>query len=248
MQNYRLEIEYDGTRYYGWEHQPNVDTIQGKLENVLAEMCSIKAENIELNGAGRTDAGVHAKDMTANVKLNTDKTTLEIRDYLNRYLPEDIAVTSVERAGERFHARYNASGKTYRYSIYDGKVKPVFDRRYYTPLENELDIDAMRSAAGYLIGEHDFKSFCGNPKMKKSTVRKIDKIDILRSGGYVYISIHGSGFLQNMVRIISGTLIEIGLHKRPADEMKTILEARDRQKAGYTAPAKGLCLIKTDYD
>nr|MCR4745834.1 tRNA pseudouridine synthase A [Lachnospiraceae bacterium] len=180
--------------------------------------------------------------------LNTDKSPMEIRDYLNHYLPEDIAVTSVEKAGDRFHARYNASGKTYRYSIYDGKVKPVFDRRYYTPLDKELDTEAMKSASDYLIGEHDFKSFCGNPKMKKSTVRKIDKIDILRSGGYVYITIHGSGFLQNMVRIISGTLIEIGLHKRPAEEMKAIVEACDRQKAGYTAPAKGLCLIKTDYN
>ncbi len=247
MQNYRLEIEYDGTRYYGWEHQPNVDTIQGKLENVLAEMCSIKPEDISLNGAGRTDAGVHAKDMTANVKLNTDKSAEEIRDYLNRYLPDDIAVTSVEKATERFHARYNATGKTYRYSIYDGKVKPVFDRRYYTALDEELDIEAMNSAAPYLIGEHDFKSFCGNPKMKKSTVRIIDSLDILRVGGYVYITVHGSGFLQNMVRIIAGTLIEIGLHKRPAGEMKEILDSLNRQKAGYTAPAKGLCLIKTDY-
>ncbi len=247
MQNYRLEIEYDGTRYYGWEHQPNVDTIQGKLENVLAEMCSIKPENIELNGAGRTDAGVHAKDMTASVKLNTDRSTEEIRDYMNRYLPDDIAVTSVEKAADRFHARYNASGKTYRYSIYDGKVKPVFDRRYYTPLDEELDVEAMKSAASYLIGEHDFKSFCGNPKMKKSTVRIIDSLEVLRVGGYVYITVHGSGFLQNMVRIISGTLIEIGLHKRPADEMKDILDSLNRRKAGYTAPAKGLCLIKTDY-
>ena len=248
MTNYRLEIEYDGTRYYGWEHQPNVDTIQGKIENVLAEMCGCEPKNIDVIGAGRTDAGVHAKDMTANVKLDTDKTVEEIRRYLNKYLPDDIAVLSVEKASDRFHARYNASGKSYRYSIYDGEVKPVFDRRYYTPLDSVLDVEEMKSAASFLIGEHDFKSFCGNPKMKKSTVRKIDTIDISRKKGYVFITIHGSGFLQNMVRIISGTLIEIGLHKRSASEMKTILEAKDRQQAGYTAPAKGLCLIKTDYN
>ena len=248
MKNYRFEIAYDGTRYYGWEHQPNVDTVQGKIENVLAEMCKADVSAIEILAAGRTDAGVHAKDMTASVKLETMLSEDEIRDYCNHYLPEDISVTSVKTASDRFHARYNASGKTYRYTIFDGKVKPVFDRRYYTALEESLDTEAMKEAAQYIIGEHDFKCFCGNTKMKKSTVRRVDSLEITRNGGYVYINIHGTGFLQNMVRIISGTLIEIGLHKREASEMPLIIESKDRQKAGYTAPAKGLCLIKVDYD
>ncbi|MCR5777841.1 MAG: tRNA pseudouridine(38-40) synthase TruA [Lachnospiraceae bacterium] len=248
MKNYRFDIAYDGTRYYGWEHQPNVDTIQGKIENVLAMMSKADVSAIDILAAGRTDAGVHAEDMTASVKLETDMTEKEIRDYCNNYLPEDISVTNVKVAADRFHARYNASGKTYRYTIFDGEVKPVFDRRYYTPLDGTLDIEAMKKAAEYVKGERDFKSFCGNPKMKKSTVRIVDRLDITRKGGYVYITIHGTGFLQNMVRIISGTLIEIGQGKRKSEEMVSIIEAKDRQSAGYTAPAKGLCLVKVDYD
>lgn len=243
--NYKLKISYDGTRYYGWEHQPDRETIQGKLETVLARM--VDKDMVDVIGAGRTDAGVHARAMIANVRLETPLSVEEIRDYMNRYLPDDIAVLGVREASERFHARYKAVGKTYRYTCFDGPVKPVFDRKYYTALDQELDVEAMQEAAMYLEGKHDYKSFCGNSRMKKSTVRIVDTIQIQRRKGYVYLTFHGTGFLQNMVRIMAGTLMEVGLGRMQAEEVQDILEACDRKVAGPTAPAKGLCLIQVDY-
>ena len=192
QKNYRLKISYDGTRYFGWEHQPGKETIQGKIEMVLARMLRLEPDPeeffgeeapVEVIASGRTDAGVHAKAQVANTYLDTDLSVEEIRDYCNQYLPDDIAITDVKAVSDRFHARYNAIGKTYQYTCFDGPVKPVFNRKYYTYLETPVDVDAMKSAAEYLIGEHDFKSFCGNPKMKKSTVRKVDSIEIKRSKG-----------------------------------------------------------------
>lgn len=242
--NYKMTVSYDGSRYYGWEHQPDRDTIQGKLESVLEIMCG---ESIDVIGAGRTDAGVHARAMTANAVMDTEKSPEEIRDYMNRYLPEDIAVDEVREAAERFHARYKAVGKTYCYTCYDGPVKPVFNRKYITKLETAVDVEKMRQAAALLEGKHDFKSFCGNAKMKKSTVRTIDCIEIKRSHGYIYFTFHGNGFLQNMVRILVGTLLEVGKNAMPPERVKEILEAKDRRFAGPTAPPQGLCLIKVDY-
>lgn len=243
--NYKLKISYDGSRYYGWEHQPDRETIQGKLEKVLSKMC--QEVPVDVIGAGRTDAGVHAKAMIANVHLDTDMTPGEILTYCNRYLPDDIAVLEVKEASERFHARYKAVGKVYRYTCFDGPVKPVFDRKYYTALSQELDIEKMQQAARYLEGQHDYKSFCGNSRMKKSTVRIVDGITICRRKGYVYLTFHGTGFLQNMVRIMVGTLLEVGMGRLNPDQVKDILEAKDRKQAGPTAPAKGLCLIKVEY-
>ena len=289
MQNYRLKIAYDGTRYLGWEHQPGRETIQGKIEQALARMCGLKASAedfmgpdapIKLIGAGRTDAGVHARGMVASLVIEAPPyqpgpweyreeerielprirmtggeappdrkmTCREMQDYLNHYLPDDISVVDWKEAAPRFHARYKATGKTYRYTAFDGRVKPVFNRRYYTPLEEELDVSAMQEAANCLLGEHDFRSFCGNPKMKKSTVRRVDRIEIRRSKGYVYFSFHGTGFLQNMVRILVGTLMEVGWHRMKPQDVEKILEARDRRAAGPTAPARGLCLVRVDYD
>ncbi|MGN0318204.1 MAG: tRNA pseudouridine(38-40) synthase TruA [Lachnospira sp.] len=245
MKNYKLTIAYDGTKYYGWEHQPNTDmTIQGKLESVLSVMTG---QDIEVIGAGRTDAGVHAKGMVANVHMDTGLSENEINEYLNKYLPEDICVLDVKVASDRFHSRYNAVGKTYCYTCYTGDKKPVFNRKYVHILDKKPDVEAMRRAASYLVGEHDFASFCGNPKMKKSTVREIYSIEIEQSGQYLNMTFHGSGFLQYMVRILSGTLIEVGLGKRDADSMPMLLEARNRSLAGATAPAKGLCMMKVDY-
>ena len=254
--NYRLKISYDGTRYYGWEHQPGKETIQGKIEMVLARMIGLdptpeeffgEDAPVEVIASGRTDAGVHAKAQVANTYLDTDFSAEEIRDYLNTYLPDDIAVTDVKEVSDRFHARYNAVGKTYQYTCYDGPVKPVFNRKYYTYLDTSVDVDAMQKAAEYLTGEHDFKSFCGNPKMKKSTVRVVDKIEIKRSKGYIYFTFHGTGFLQNMVRILVGTLLEVGAGRIKPEDMPDIIDAKDRKLAGPTAPAKGLCLVKVDY-
>ena len=238
--NFKLKISYDGSRYYGWEHQPDQVTIQGKLENVISKMLDIDVGDFKIIGAGRTDAGVHAKAMIANVVLDTDMSPEAIRDYMNRYLPDDIAVLDVREAAERFHARYNAVGKTYRYTCFDGPVKPVFDRKYYVALDEPLDIEKMQQAAEYLVGKHDYKSFCGNSRMKKSTVRVVDKIEIVRKRGYVYMTFHGTGFLQNMVRILAGTLMEVGYGRMEQEYMADILEAMDRKLPGPTAPAKGL--------
>ena len=246
MKNYKLIIAYDGTRYFGWEHQPGKDTIQGKIETVLQRMCEME-EIPDVIGAGRTDSGVHAKAMTASVRLDTPLSPSQIQDYLNRYLPDDIGIIDVREASERFHARYNAMGKTYSYTCYVGDGKPIFQRRYVSRLDFEPDVDAMTKAAAYLQGQHDFKSFCGNPKMKKSTVRFVDSITVKRSKNQVYFTFHGTGFLQHMVRIMVGTLLEVGAGKMPPEQIPEILEAKNRRVAGPTAPACGLCLEKVDY-
>ncbi len=245
-QNYKMILSYDGSRYYGWEHQPNTElTIQGKLETVLSRLTG---EEVTVIGAGRTDAGVHARGMCANVLLDTALSEEEIRAYMNRYLPEDISINELKRCGDRFHARFKASGKTYRYSCWYGEQKPVFERKYVRVLEQKPDIGKMKAAAAYLIGEHDYKSFCGNSKMKKSTVRKIDSIDITENGSYIRFYFHGTGFLQNQVRIMTGTLLEIGFGKRSPESMQEILEKKDRKAAGFTAESQGLCLMKVDYE
>ena len=245
MKNYKLLVSYDGTRYYGWQRQPDQNTIQGKLESVLSVMCG---REVEVIGAGRTDGGVHARGMAANANLETDSSPEEIRDYLNRYLPDDIAVLEVREASPRFHARYNAIGKTYQYTCFDGPVKPVFDRKYYARLEEQPNVELMREAAEILLGEHDFRNFCVNPRTKKSTVRRVDRIEIERDGSYVRFTFHGTGFLQNMVRIMVGTLLEVGCGRMTASEVQAVLETGERHKAGPTAPAQGLCLMSVDYD
>ena len=198
-------------------------------------------------GAGRTDAGVHARAMVASVRMDVPHSCEEIRDYMNRYLPDAIAVREVKEAGDRFHARYNAIGKTYRYTCFDGAVKPVFDRRYVTMLDYSPDIEKMRAAAAILTGEHDFRSFCGNPRMKKSTVRVVDSITIERNRDRIHFTFHGTGFLQNMVRILVGTLLEVGRGYWEVEQVQAILDAKDRKQAGPTAPPEGLCLMKVDY-
>lgn len=244
-QNYKMTLSYDGTRFYGWEHQPTTDmTIQGKMESVLSLM--VQSE-VEVIGCGRTDAGVHAKNMVCNAHFDTQLNTDEIRDYLNRYLPDDICVKEVRIASDRFHSRYNAIGKTYCYTCYIGDVKPVFNRKYVYVLDQKPDIQEMKKATEYLIGTHDFASFCSNPRMKKSTVRKVDRIEIQKRGDLLTLTFHGSGFLQHMVRILTGTLLEVGFGKRTAESVLELIDAKDRKLAGFTAPAKGLCMMQVDY-
>ncbi len=256
VRNFKFTLSYDGTRYYGWEHQPGTEmTIQGKLETVLTRMLEAETgkameKPVTVIGAGRTDAGVHARAMTANALLDTERTEEEIQQYMNRYLPDDISVNEVRTAANRFHSRFKATGKTYRYSLWysEGGESPVFERRYACVLGEKPDLARMRRAAEYLVGEHDYKSFCGNSHMKKSTVRRVDAIRIETSGHFIRIYYHGTGFLQNMVRILTGTLLEVGFGRLEPEDVESILEARDRKKAGPTAPAAGLCLMKVDYD
>lgn len=243
--NYKMTLSFDGTRYFGWERRDNTDmTIQGKIENVLALMVG---EPVEVIGCSRTDAGVHAKAMTANVKLTTDMEPEEICAYMNRYLPEDIAVLEVRIASDRFHSRYHATGKTYCYTCYMGDSKPVFDRKYVYTLEKLPDVEKMRQAAECLKGTHDFAGFCANKKKKKSTVRTVDQMELTRRGDYLTITVHGDGFLHHMVRILVGTLLEVGWGKRTPESMTELLEAKNRALAGFTAPAQGLCLMSVDY-
>ncbi len=246
--NYRLKIQYDGTRYKGWQRQKGTEmTIQGKLEKVLSVYAG---RELEIQGAGRTDAGVHALEQVANVHFS-DEFAPEpgaLKGYLNEYLPEDIRVLSVERAGERFHSRLNARGKRYSYHIIKHDRDCVFQRKYAWKAENDLDIDKMKKAAGYLLGSHDFQSFCSRASKKKSTVRTIHSIDIQETEDLIYLIYEGNGFLHNMVRILTGTLVGTGSGKLSPEEIPEILEKRERQYAGETAPARGLFLEKVYYD
>ena len=244
MRNLRLDICYDGTRYRGWQRLPGRDdTIQGKLETTLSR---ILGEAIEISGSGRTDAGVHAKHQIANFHCGSAMPCEEILQELRRYLPEDIGIHSCKDASPRFHARLNAKEKTYLYRIWCSDAPCVFDRRYVAVMPEALDLNAMKAAAGHLCGEHDFSAFCGNAKMKKSTVRFIRSIEVLPLGNEMHLRFIGNGFLHNMVRILTGTLIEVGRGERSPDSIPALFGGK-RAEAGFLAPAKGLCLEEVMY-
>ncbi len=245
MYNYKLTIQYDGTKYNGWQKQGNTEnTIQGKIEKVLSVMLQ---EDIEIHGAGRTDAGVHAKGQIANFKLKRKLEAKDILDYLNHYLPMDIAIINVEEVEERFHSRLNAKAKRYQYVINNSNISEVFLRKYVYQYEEALDVKNMRKASTYLIGRHDFRSFCTNKHMKKSTIREIYDIKITKEGTLIYIDFYGEGFLHNMIRIMVGTLIEVGTGRIEKEKITEILETLDRKNAGYTSPPNGLTLISVEY-
>lgn len=245
MYNYKLTIQYDGTRYRGWQVQGNTDlTIQGKLEGVLSRLTG---QLVEVHGSGRTDAGVHALGQVANVKLSHPVEPSELLGELNRYLPADIGVIAAEPAPERFHARLNARSKTYRYRIWNSAIPNVLERSYLYVLPEPLDVAAMERAAADLVGTHDFRSFCGLKRFKKSTVRTITDIPITQHGSEVRLEFTGNGFLMRMVRILAGTLVEVGLGQRAADAMPAVLAAQDRAAAGPALPAQGLALVRVEY-
>lgn len=245
MRNFKFILQYEGSRYQGWQKQETTDnTIQGKLEKLLSLMCG---EKVEVQGSGRTDAGVHALAQVANAHMNTDMTVEEILSYMNQYLPEDIGVISVTEVPERFHSRLNAKGKTYSYQIINGKIPHVFLRRYAHVVEEPLNLGAMKCAAEFLLGTHDFKSFTSTKKGKKSTVRTINKISIEKQEDVIKITYEGDGFLYHMVRILTGTLLEVGLGKRVPEEIPEVLAACDRERAGVLVPAKGLTLVEVRY-
>ena len=244
--NYKILVQYDGTRYEGWQRQERTEsTIQGKIEAVLSKMCG---EEVQIQGAGRTDAGVHAKGQVANVHLKEQVDPQEVKQYLNRYLPEDIAVSEVTEVPERFHSRLNATGKIYVYRIATGEVKKVFERRYIYDFGEKPDMELMCRAAEILTGTHDFKSFCSAGAQVQTTVRTIYAVNVTKADDMVHIRITGNGFLYNMVRIIAGTLMQVGTGLMEPEQVKEILEARDRSKAGPTAVAKGLTLVEIRYE
>ncbi len=245
MTNYKITVQYDGTRYKGWQVQKNTDmTIQGKIQNVLE---TFAGHPVEVIGSGRTDAGVHAKGQVANFHLGGQYTKEAILENLNRYLPEDIAVMDIEEVDERFHSRYHAVEKTYQYRIHTGNIPNVFERKYMYDYKEPLNVERMREAADHLCGTHDYTSFCGNSKFKKSAVRTVNSITVEQINDEILLTFSGNGFLQNMVRILTGTLIEVGNGTKNPGYMPAILEARDRAKAGYTAPPQGLILAEVTY-
>lgn len=244
MRNLRLDICYDGTRYRGWQRLANdTNTIQGKLEQALSR---ILEEPIELSGSGRTDAGVHAKGQVANFHCHSTMPADEILFSLRKYLPEDIGIINCKDVPERFHARLNARRKTYTYQIWNSCDPRVFQRKYVAIFPESLNITQMRAASAYLIGKHDFAAFSTKSKNKKSTIREIYNIDISKCGHKILISISADGFLYNMMRIIVGTLIEIGRGDRAADDIIRLF-ASERKDAGFLAPPQGLCLMEVEY-
>ena len=244
MRNLRLDICYDGTRYRGWQRLPGRDdTIQGKLETALSR---ILGEPIEISGSGRTDAGVHAVGQVANFHCESPMPAREILENLRKYLPEDIGIYGCREVSPRFHARLNAREKTYRYRIWNSEAPCVFERRFVAVMPEKLDIPAMEQAAALLLGEHDFSAFCGNAKMKKSTVREIRSLTIHRQGEELHITVTGDGFLYNMMRILVGTLVEVGRGDRAPDSIPALFGGK-RAEAGFLAPPQGLCLQEVYY-
>lgn len=243
--NYKMVIAYDGTRYKGWQSQKNAEnTIQGKLNSIFTKL---EGSEVEVHGSGRTDAGVHAAGQVANVRLSVEMAAWEIKDYVNHYLPEDIGVMQMKEVSNRFHARLSAVKKTYCYRIFNSGDPNVFERKWMHTIAEPLNVEAMRQGAGYLQGVHDFAAFCRKPSKKKSTVRDISSIEVIRSDKEVDIIITGNGFLHNMVRIIAGTLAEVGLGKCEPLRVRQILESKDRTDAGEMLPAKGLILQSVEY-
>jgi len=244
MRTYKLTIAYDGTRYQGWQRQASTDnTIQFVLEWSLGKLAGYR---VHVDGSGRTDAGVHARGQVASVKLSKLYDVKEMRESLNRYLPEDIRVMEVELVKNGFHARKSAKGKKYEYYI-DCREKPdVFSRRYCYHYPEKLDIRSMREAAKYMIGERNFISFTDDKDCKDS-VRRITNIKIVRAGEKVRITYYGTGFLYHMARILTGTLLEVGTGKRDSSMIPVIIAAEDRSSAGFLAPARGLFLRKVYY-
>lgn len=245
MRTYKLTVAYDGTGYQGWQKQMNTDrTIQGILENVVSEELSFP---VEVNGSGRTDAGVHASGQTASIVLPGMVDAESLVRRLNRRLPADIRILQGELVRNGFHARKSAVGKVYEYRIDTGARPDVFDRRYCYHFPVKLDLGAMRDAASCLIGTHEFAGYT-DKKDEKSTKRTIYDIMISGQGDRVNIRYEGTGFLYHMVRILTGTLLETGTHQRTPRSVKKVLESKDRADAGFLAPACGLFLREVRYD
>ena len=246
MTNYKFTIAYDGTKYNGFQRQSKhpEKTIQGKIEHVLSKLFE---KDIQIIGSGRTDAGVHSKGQVCNFHAPSFIELDILLDYLRTYLPQDIAIVNLSVASERFHARYNVVGKRYVYTVDNGFFPDPFALRYAYHVPETLDLNAMRTAANLLVGEHDFQSFTSLKSKTKSTVRTIHSIEIKEEDSKIIFVYEGNGFLQHMVRILTGTLIEVGLGTRDVTSITDLLECKTRSAAGHNAPSNGLCLEKVFY-
>ena len=245
MRNIKITIEYDGKDWGGWQKQPDKLNIQGEIERAIEE---ITGEKVDLIASGRTDAGVHALAQVANFKIEKDIPIEKIPYALNSKLKKSIRVKSAEEVDEKFHSRYTCKRKTYRYVINNSLQGTAIYRNLQYHFPEKLDEEKMNKGIKYLIGEHDFKSFKASGTSSKSSVRTIYDAKVTREGEIVTIELTGNGFLYNMVRIISGTLVDVGIGKIKPEEVKEILEAKDRLKAGKTLPPTGLYLVDVKYE
>jgi tRNA pseudouridine38-40 synthase len=250
--NLKLAVEYEGTEYNGWQRQDEGTTVQGELE---AAVSRIVDHPVVLYGSGRTDRGVHALGQVANFKTSKGIPTPKLLLGINAYLPDDIRVRAVEDVPLDFHARYSAEGKRYRYTFFRSRNERVMIRRFCEPVRAPLDIERMRKAASLIRGMRDFRAFEGNAKRRaplpgeapRSTVRTVLAVTVRESGPFIFIDAFGRGFLYGMVRTIAGTLHEVGQGKRPPEEIEGVLDSLDRRRAGFTAAARGLCLVSVYY-
>jgi len=247
MRNIKLTLQYDGSRYAGWQIQTHNETVQGTLLAAIRKI--VNTDDLKLVGASRTDAGVHALGQVGNFRLPEEKTTPLPAFFrgLNSLTPHDIIITSVEEAPADFHARFDARGKTYCYQIENAQIPSVYHQRFSWHIRQPLNVFAMRQAARVLVGCHDFASFQAASCSAETSIRTVFGLHIQQHRAMVRIYIRANAYLHHMVRNIAGTLIEIGLEKRRVDEMRPILQAKDRTTAGITAPAHGLFLVKVHY-
>ena len=244
MRNIKLTIEYDGKCYNGWQKQPDKLNIQGEIEKAIY---NITQEEVDLIGSGRTDAGVHALGQVANFKTNSALPIEKLALAINSQLKSSIIIKKAEEVDERFHSRYTAKQKTYRYIIHNSKTGTAIYRNLEYCFPVKLNVEKMVEAAKYFEGEHDFKAFKSSGTSGKNSVRTIYKAEVRQDGERIIIELTGNGFLYNMVRIISGTLLDVGLGKIEPNEIPDIIEKKDRTQAGKTLPAHGLYLVKVQY-
>jgi tRNA pseudouridine38-40 synthase len=244
MRRIKVTLEYDGTGYVGWQVQPNGDTIQERVEEALAKVIR---EKIRIHGSGRTDAGVHARGQVAHFDIGSNLPLKNIRDGANAYLPPDIAIIRVEEVSPDFHARYSARGKIYRYRVLLRETRSPLSLDYACRIFVPVDIEVMRIAGQNLVGEHDFSAFEASGSSIRDKVRQLSRLEIREEGEMLEFELQGNGFLYKMVRNIVGTLLEVGKGKLSPEDVKDILESKDRTQAGPTAPANGLYLLRVIY-
>ncbi|WP_373897476.1 tRNA pseudouridine(38-40) synthase TruA [Haloimpatiens sp. FM7315] len=243
--NIKLTIEYDGTNYCGWQKQNSQRTVQGTIEKAIRDLT--KEENLNLIGCSRTDSGVHAKGFVANFTTNSSIPSNKFREAINARLPKDIVILLSEQMPSAFHSRYDSKGKKYVYSILNRAEKCAIGRNYIYSFGRELDLNSINCACKYFIGTHDFSAFKSQGSSVKTSVRTIFDLDVKKDGDIITVSASGDGFLYNMVRIIVGTLLDVGVGKIEPKDVEKIIESKDRLKAGAVVPALGLCLQKVFY-